>query len=191
MAAPSESSPTSERVRQSLALSDALGRWQAGWMDAEHKKIALRAITYGLYIVTVRNDDDFAAAGTNWLSQASFEPPLVMAGLKAGGGAAELATATGTFAVSVLGAGQLDIGKAFFRSTQVEGDRINGHLWEPGPATGSPLILDTPYWFECRVTDTIARGDHTIVVGEVVGAGVRDATVTPLNLRDTGMNYGG
>lgn len=160
-------------------------------MDAEQKKVALRSITYGLYVVTARDGDAFAAAGTNWLSQASFEPPLVMAGLKAGGGAAELAVSAGAFAVNVLGADQLDIGKAFFRSTQVEGDLINGQAWEPGPATGSPLILATPYWFECRVTDTVLRGDHSIVVGEVIDAGVRDAEATPLNLRDTGMNYGG
>ncbi|MFV0524045.1 MAG: flavin reductase family protein [Acidimicrobiales bacterium] len=160
-------------------------------MDAEQKKLALRAINYGLYVVTARKGEDFAAAGTNWLSQASFEPPLVMAGLKADGGAAELAVAAGSFAVNVLGADQLDIGKAFFRSTTVDGDQINGQHWEPGPTTGAPLVTATPYWFECRVTDTIARGDHTIVVGEVVDAGVRDADAVPLLLRDTGMNYGG
>ncbi len=160
-------------------------------MDAEQKKLALRAINYGLYVVTARSGDDLAAAGTNWLSQASFEPPLVMAGLRADGGVAEAAISSGAFAVNVLGADQLDIGKAFFRSTDVDGNLINGHEWEPGPQTGCPLVLAIPYWFECRVTDKIERGDHTIVVGEVVDAGVRDAAVTPLLLRDTGMNYGG
>jgi len=41
------------------------------------------------------------------------------------------------------------------------------------------------------VTDTIRRGDHTVFVAEVVNAGVRDDTATPLLLRSTGMNYGG
>jgi hypothetical protein len=50
---------------------------------------------------------------------------------------------------------------------------------------------DVPYWFEARATDTVSRGDHTVCVGEVVGAGVRDASRPPLNLRTTGMNYGG
>ncbi|MCB1269748.1 MAG: flavin reductase family protein, partial [Microthrixaceae bacterium] len=53
------------------------------------------------------------------------------------------------------------------------------------------LITDCSYWFECRVTDTVARGDHTVYVAEVVDAGVRDENVTPLLLRSTGMNYGG
>ena len=160
-------------------------------MDPQDKKLALRAINYGLYVLTARDGDDYAAAGTNWLSQASFEPPLIMAGIKADGGAADIIGRCGTFAVNVLAADQLDIGKAFFRSTEVEGNRVNGHEFEAGPETGPPLILATPYWFECRVTDTVARGDHTVFVAEVVGAGVRDAEQVPLLLRDTGMNYGG
>jgi flavin reductase (DIM6/NTAB) family NADH-FMN oxidoreductase RutF len=160
-------------------------------MNPDVKKLALRAINYGLYVLTATNGTDYATGGTNWLSQASFEPPLVMAGVKADSGAAALIGETGKFAVNVLAADQLDIGKAFFRSTTVEGTIINGQEYEPAPVTGAPLILATPYWFECQVTDTIERGDHTVFVAEVVNAGVRDSEATPLLLRDTGMNYGG
>jgi flavin reductase (DIM6/NTAB) family NADH-FMN oxidoreductase RutF len=86
---------------------------------------------------------------------------------------------------------QLDVGKAFFRSTTVEDGKLNGYAFEAGPTTGNPLIVDLPWWFECRVTDTIARGDHTVYVAEVVDAGVRGEGATPLLLRATGMNYGG
>jgi len=98
---------------------------------------------------------------------------------------------TGQFAVNVLADGQLDIAKAFFRSATLEGDTINGHRFEPGPQTGAPLLVELPYWFEARVTDTVERGDHTVFVAEVVGAGVRDEEAAPMLLRSTGMNYGG
>ncbi len=160
-------------------------------MDPQDKKLALRAINYGLHVLTATDGTDYAAGGTNWLSQASFDPPLVMAGVKADSGAASIIGRTGEFAVNVLAADQLDIGKAFFRSTEVDGSTINGQEFEPAPVTGSPLITATPYWFECRVTDTVDRGDHTVFVAEVINAGVRDAESTPLVLRDTGMNYGG
>lgn len=160
-------------------------------MDAGDKKLALRAINYGLYVLTARDGDDFAAGGVNWLSQASFDPPLVMAGVKADSGAAAIIGRTGEFAVNVLAHDQLDIAKAFFRSTSVDDGLINGHGFEDGPGTGAPLLTATPYWFECRVTDTVARGDHTVYVAQVIEAGVRDETSTPLLLRDTGMNYGG
>ena len=160
-------------------------------MDPQAKKVALRAINYGLQILTAVDGDEYAAAGVNWISQASFEPPLVMVGVKADSDSHALIQRTGAFAVNVRGEDQLDVAKAFFRTTTVEGDTLNGYRFEPGPATGSPLLVDLAYWFEARVTDTIARGDHTVFVAEVVEAGVRDESVVPLLLRATGMNYGG
>lgn len=160
-------------------------------LDPQAKKVALRAINYGLYIVTAKSGDEYGAAGVNWLTQASFEPPLVVAAIKTDNDSHRLIEATGVFAVNVLGKDQLDIGKAFFRTTTVEGDTLNGYEFEPGPETGCPLIVDLPYWFECRVTDAVTRGDHTVFVGETVAAGVRDTGMVPLLLRDTGMNYGG
>ncbi len=160
-------------------------------MDPQDKKTALRAINYGLYVLTATDGENYGAGGTNWLTQASFDPPLVVAGVKVDSGSAAIIESTGAFAVNVLGAEQLDIGKAFFRSTSVEGDMINGQGFEPGPATGSPLLVECAYWFEARVTDTVKRADHTVLVEDVVEAGVRDDSVVPLLLRDTGMNYGG
>jgi flavin reductase (DIM6/NTAB) family NADH-FMN oxidoreductase RutF len=160
-------------------------------MDPQDKKIALRAITYGLYVMTAVDGDEYGSGGVNWLTQVSFEPPLVAAGVKGDSSLYEIIERTGQFAVNVLADDQLDVGKAFFRSTTVEGDLLNGQRFEPGEATGAPVLVDAPWWFECRVTDTVARGDHTVYVAEVVGAGVRDTTRAPLNLRSTGMNYGG
>ncbi len=160
-------------------------------MDPQAKKVALRAISYGLYVLTAADGTELGAAGVNWLTQASFEPPLVVVGVKADNDTHAIIERTQAFAVNVLGEEQLDIGKAFFRTTKVEGDTLNGYRFEKGPETGSPLLVDLPYWFEGRVTDTVKRGDHTVYVGEVVSAGVRDETITPLLLRSTGMNYGG
>lgn len=159
-------------------------------MDPQAKKAALRAINYGLHVLTAADGDDVAASGVNWVSQASFEPPLVMVAVKADSGAAAIVGRTGAFAINVLADDQLDIGKAMFRSTSVEGDLVNGYRFESG-STGSPLLLDTPYWFEARVKATVSEGDHIVFVAEVVDAGVRDGDKLPLLLRSTGMNYGG
>ena len=160
-------------------------------MDPQVKKVALRAIQYGLEVLTSIDGEDLAAAGINWLSQASFDPPLIMVAVKQDNDSHAVIERSGVLAVNILGEGQLDIAKAFFRTTVVEGDTLNGYRYEKGPGTGSPLLVDAPYWFEARVVDKVARGDHTIFVGEVVEAGVRDDRVPPLLLRATGMNYGG
>lgn len=160
-------------------------------MDPNDKKVALRAITYGLYVLTASVEDDDAASGVNWLTQTSFEPPLVAVAVNTGSGAHALIPASGCFAVNVLADDQLEVAKSFFRSTEVDGDMINGHRFERGVASGAAILEAAPWWFECRLTDSVEGGDHTIYVGEVVGAGVRDANRLPLNLRSTGMNYGG
>ena len=160
-------------------------------MDPQDKKLALRAITYGLYVLTARDGDRFAAAGINWVTQTSFDPPLVVVGVKTDNDSHGLIESTGKFAVNVLAEDQLDVAKAFFRTTVVEDGKLNGYAFEDGPATGCPLLVDLPYWWEATVTDTVAGGDHTIFVGQVVGAGVRNASAAPLTLRSTGMNYGG
>ncbi|MEJ2579536.1 MAG: flavin reductase family protein [Kineosporiaceae bacterium] len=160
-------------------------------MDAQAKRTALRAINYGLHIVTARDGDEYAAAGINWITQASFAPPLVVVGVKADSQTHDLVKRSGAFVVNVLGEDQLDVAKAFFRPTEVADGTLNGHPFTPAPQSGAPVLTDLPYWFEARVTDIVERGDHTVVIGEVVGAGVHDESVTPLVLRSTGMNYGG
>ncbi len=160
-------------------------------MDPQDKRAALRAINYGLYVVTAKHGDQVAAAGVNWVTQASFEPPLVVVCIKTGTETHDLVLESGGFVVNVVGEDQLDVAKSFFRPTVVDDGKLNGFDFHPAPHTGAPYLVDLPYWFEARVHTTVDTGDHTIVVGTVVGAGVHDVPLTPLVLRSTGMNYGG
>lgn len=160
-------------------------------MDPEVKKRALRLLTYGLYILTAAADGEAAAGTVNWLSQASFVPPLVMAAVKVNTRLHDLIERSRFFAVNILGAGQKEIASAFFRPSQVEDGRINGYAFEPGLHTGAPLLTDLPAWFEARVTEAVKRGDHTVFVAEVINAGVRDPQAKPLEMWDTAWYYGG
>ena len=45
-------------------------------------------------------------------------------------------------------------------------------------------------WLECRLVATMPAGDHTLVLGEVVEAGVEREGL-PLTLAETGMKYSG
>jgi flavin reductase (DIM6/NTAB) family NADH-FMN oxidoreductase RutF len=38
-----------------------------------------------------------------------------------------------------------------------------------GP-TGAPLLLDVQAYLECKVVGTQKKGDHTVIIGEVVDA---------------------
>ena len=47
-------------------------------MDEATKKSVLRLFTYGLFAVTASHEGEVSAMTANWLSQASFEPPMLM-----------------------------------------------------------------------------------------------------------------
>lgn len=167
-------------------------------MDADAKKTALRMIPYGLYVLTSEAKDGRVAAATvNWATQASFAPPLVAVGVKADSGAHDIIKESGSFALNVLGKDQQGLAFTFFKSLEREGDTIGGQSFSAG-VTGAPVLADAPAFVECKLVDTVEKGDHSVFVGEVVEAGVRaeisgrpdDAT---LLLKDLGEKtfYGG
>src|SRR2546425_5213558 len=92
-------------------------------MDPNAKKTTLRMIPYGLYVLTAANKDGQVAAGTvNWVTQASFEPPLVAVGVKTDSHAHALIKDTKAFALNVLGKGQQALAFTFFNPAERKGD---------------------------------------------------------------------
>jgi flavin reductase (DIM6/NTAB) family NADH-FMN oxidoreductase RutF len=167
-------------------------------MDANVKKTVLRMIPYGLYVLTAQGRDGAVAAATvNWVTQASFAPPLIVVGVKADSQTHALIKESKAFALNVLGKGQQAMAFTFFKPATREGQKISGEPFRSG-ATGAPILEATPAFVECRLVDSIERGDHSIFVGEVVEAGVTKAPEgraddATLWLKDLGANifYGG
>jgi flavin reductase (DIM6/NTAB) family NADH-FMN oxidoreductase RutF len=167
-------------------------------MIADTKKIALRMIPYGLYVLTAKDDDgNIAAASINWVTQASFQPPLVIVCVKADSFIHAVLERSNAFALNILGKEQGSLAYTFFKPAELKGDTISGERFRPG-VTGSPLLVSTPAFLECEVVNAMKQGDHTIFVGEVVDAGVKqqpdgrpDEAI--LWLKDLGPNifYGG
>ena len=158
-------------------------------MDPDVKKKVLRQISYGMYVVSSAAGDAVSASTVNWLSQASFSPPLVMVGVKKDSGLHEAVEKAKSFAVNVLSADQKQVAEDFFRPSKVEGDKVNGYPFKPG-ATGAPILDEAYSYFECRVTGSIEQGDHSVFVGEVIEAESRKDD-KPLEMWATGWFYGG
>ena len=158
-------------------------------MDADHKKTTLRQISYGLYVVSSAAEDLVGADTVNWLSQASFGPPLVMVAIKTDSNLHAAAEKSGAFGVNFLSASQGELAQDFFRPTSIEGGLLNGHPFKLG-ATGSPVLDEVYAFLECRVSDKLALGDHTVFVGEVVEVEHRRED-KPLEMWGTGWFYGG
>jgi flavin reductase (DIM6/NTAB) family NADH-FMN oxidoreductase RutF len=167
-------------------------------MDAQSKKTALRMIPYGLYVLTGEATDGRVAAATvNWVTQASFEPPLVAVGVKADSAAHAIVKDSRAFALNVLGKGQKDLAFAFFKALERDGDSIGGEAFTIG-SSGSPILANAAAFLECSLVGTLEKGDHSVFLGEVVGAGVNrevfgrpdGATLALADLGDS-VFYGG
>ena len=167
-------------------------------MDADTKKMALRMIPYGIYVLTAKDSDGgIAAATVNWVTQTSFDPPLVAIGVKADSGAYQTLKNSGSFALNFLGKGQQFQAFSFFKPAEAGDGKINGEAYRDG-STGSPILECAPACVEFSLAEIVERGDHHIVIGEAVDAhatalieGRPDDAV--LHMRELGDNvfYGG
>ena len=158
-------------------------------MDQDVKKTVLRQIPYGLYIMSSSDGTNHHAGTVNWLSQASFQPPLVMVAVKAESGLYESVDKTGKFAINVLSDEQKQIAEDFFRPTSLDNDKLNGHSFTL-EETGSPILAEVYAYFECTVSGKMSLGDHIIFAGEVVAVGQRRDD-KPLEMLRTSWFYGG
>jgi len=158
-------------------------------MDPQQKKNSLRNITYGVYVMTVKSDNNYAAATVTWVSQASLDPPKIMLGLKRESKTANLVKETQLFVLNILGESQKTMAKAFLKHANVEDGKLNGYNFCPGE-TGAPVLIEAPSFLECKIEKLIEGTDHDVVVAEVINAGVQNEE-TPLVLRSTGWSYGG
>ncbi|MCT7948211.1 flavin reductase family protein [Ancylothrix sp. C2] len=159
-------------------------------LDEQAKKTMLRKIPHGLYICGVKDGDEVNGFTASWVMQGSFTPPLVVNCVKNDSTSHAMIKSSGVFALSVLEAGQKDLAQKFFKPLRRAGNKFEDVDFYLGKETGCPIISDTLGYVECRVIGSVEHGDHTVFVGEVVGAGVHREGEALL-LESTGWNYGG
>ena len=158
-------------------------------MDEAAKKAVLRLFPYGLYAVTATDGATDSGMTVNWLTQVSFEPPLVAVAVENDARTLQLIRAAGHFAVNVLATGQRDLAGLLGRKSRNVPDKLQQTAYRAGE-TGVPLLDAALGYLECRVISEHAAGDHTLIVGEVVAAGQHEAG-QPLTLQETGFRYAG
>ncbi len=156
---------------------------------ADDRRQALGMIPYALYVVGVGRGGDVGAYTANWISQASFEPPLLMLAVKRDARHHALIEKHGVLAVNILDDGQKSMAAAFMRWKDPAEGTIGGYPYTTG-VTGAPILPDAAASVECRVRRIVPGGDHDVVVAEVVETVAR-REARPLLLSDTGWSYGG
>jgi flavin reductase (DIM6/NTAB) family NADH-FMN oxidoreductase RutF len=105
------------------------------------------------------------------LSSLSLEPPLVSFGIGIGTSSWPHVSRASTVVVNFLGAHQEDVARTFATSGI---DRFAAPTAWTRLAEGEPLLAGTAGWLRVTVTQTVAAGDHRIVIGRVESASLSD-----------------
>jgi len=158
-------------------------------VDEAARKLILQQFPYGLYAVTVGHGGEEHGMTANWVTQASFEPPMVAVAVENTSTTIGLIRDARRFAVNLLQHTQRDLAAKLGRTSAKAPQKLKGLKTKPVAQT--PVLADALGWVVCRLVATLPAGDHTLVLGEVIDAGVEHGDAHALTLETAGFSYGG
>jgi flavin reductase (DIM6/NTAB) family NADH-FMN oxidoreductase RutF len=158
-------------------------------MDANIKKQVLRTFTYGLYAISCADEGEVNAFTANWLSQASFDPPLLMVSVENVTKSLPMILHSGIFTVNVLRSGDRELAGKLGKSALKFPDKLAGIGYQIG-ANGCPILHDALAWVACEVRHTVPSGDSTVIIAEVVDTGML-AEGPALTMAEAGFRHAG
>lgn len=125
----------------------------------------------GIMVVTTQASGVDHAMTVTAFASVSLEPPLVLFCAEKIARFHDAVLAAGVWAVSVLDEDSEKIARWLATRGRPLDGQLAGIPHHPGPQTGAPVLEGALGVLECRTTAVHDGGDHTIVVGEVIGTG--------------------
>jgi flavin reductase (DIM6/NTAB) family NADH-FMN oxidoreductase RutF len=147
-------------------------------------------IPNALVLIGSRAGDERNAMTASWVSQLSMEPVLVGVGVDNDAVTHRLIAAGGSFTVNLWDAEDTRVFVKFSKPASDDGSTLNGRPVRAA-TTGAPVFDEAIAWMDCQVRHTLDLGTHTLFVGEVVDAAIRDDEARSASMNDTRMKYGG
>jgi flavin reductase (DIM6/NTAB) family NADH-FMN oxidoreductase RutF len=147
-------------------------------------------IPNALVLIGSRAGDERNAMTASWVTQLSMEPVLVGVGVDNDAVTHRLITAGGSFSVNLWDAEDTKVFVKFSKPATDDGSTLNARPVREA-TTGAPIFDEAIAWMDCQVRHTLDLGTHTLFVGEVVDAAIRDDEARPASMNDTRMKYGG
>jgi len=131
-------------------------------------KRCLGQMIKGVQVVAATDGELTRAYTSHWVTQVSFEEPIVMASVSPKHDTFPLIVSSGRFTVSLLAADQITEGQYFsypgrrFRYIAPEYlDVVDGH----------PVVPKSIAWFTCDVFERMTMADHELVFGRITATG--------------------
>lgn len=142
---------------------------QPGPVDPwEFRRVVGRFAT-GVSVATTVHEGVAHGMTVNSLTSVSLDPVLVLICVERTASFHDPVVAAGHWALSVLSE-DMEADSRFFATREHRGlDQFEGRAVRPGPVTGAPVFDRAIAVLECLTWAVYDGGDHSIVVGEVVG----------------------
>ncbi|MGI8659157.1 MAG: flavin reductase family protein [Candidatus Limnocylindria bacterium] len=145
-------------------------------LDAERTRLRMLMghFATGVTVVAARHGPLLAGMTANAIATISIDPPVLMASIARKAETHTAIIGSHAFSVSVLADDQQSLAECFAQpTTATKLIGFCGAAWEEAE-TGSPVLEGALAYFDCRLTERHAVGDHTLFLGEIVAAGYRE-----------------
>lgn len=158
-------------------------------MDLNLKKQVLRTFTYGLYAVSCANEGEVNIFTANWLTQISFDPPLIAVSVETVSKSLPMILRSRKFTINVLRSGDRELAGKLGKSALRQPDKLAGVGYDIGE-NGCPILHDALAWVACSVRHTVEAGDSMLIVADVVDVGMLSEG-QPLTMAEAGFRHAG
>jgi flavin reductase (DIM6/NTAB) family NADH-FMN oxidoreductase RutF len=145
----------------------------------EYRRVVGRYTT-GVTVVTTAVDGEQHALTCNSFTSVSLDPLMVLFCVDKVARFHGAVLASGQWAVSVLALGQEHLSRRFAVRGRPLEDQFSDVPHAIGPHTGAAVVDGALAALECRTASTVDAGDHTVVLGEVLGVFVPERSAAPL-----------
>lgn len=139
-------------------------------IDDAQFKLALSHFASGVTVVTTEHEGRRYGMTVASFASLSLHPPLVLICIEKNVKSHDAIAASGKFGVSILAKEQADVSGRFASRSE---DKFAGAAIRDGES-GVPLIDNALTTLECRLQQQLPGGDHSIFIGEVIHAHVRE-----------------
>ena len=165
--------------------------FSTGVLDPVARKQVLRSFTYGLYWVTAEHAGERGVFTANWVSQASFDPPLIMLSVEATSSTLPLMRESGRFVVGPFRSDQRELAGNLGRPKERAGDKIAIYDLEiESMESGGCALRDSLGALACEVRSECKAGDSVVLIAEVVEARIL-GDGEPLTMAAAGFRHFG
>jgi flavin reductase (DIM6/NTAB) family NADH-FMN oxidoreductase RutF len=173
-------------------------------MTEDHIAKVMDEMPYGLYIIGSTLNGEVNGMMADWVTQVSFHPRLVAAAFENDARTLENVRANKMFTVNFLPQDHEGMELAGKFAQPYYDAKVKGRTRTPleevhhklqsipyeTTSTGCPVLKGAMAWLECEAEQFVPTGDHTVVIGRVLG-GELVRSAPPLTSSYTGWNYSG